>query len=204
MKKILRGIIRRFFGATRGFGHPVSAAAFDSEFHSGHWQLLDSSDENSRYATLLSLIRTYGVRKPILLDAGCGSGRLAQSFHPGELSLYHGVDLSNEAIRHARVSALAGAEFQQDDLETWTTSARYDVIVINEVMGYFHDPRATLARLSTFLEPNGILIVSLYRWGNAPAIWKRVSPRFHTVHAGVTANAAGDKVWDIRVLRPRT
>ncbi len=201
--RILRRLRRRFIDAPRGFGHPVPAAAFDAEFRSGHWRLLDSTDEQARYAALVALIRAHHP-KPILLDAGCGSGRLAVSFKPDELAAYHGVDLSTEAIRHARELAPPNAVLQQGDLETWTPPTRYDVIVINEVIGYFHDPAVTLVRLSGALEPGGVLVVSLYRWGNAAAIWRRLSPRFKTLHVTAVVNAGGDKTWDIRILLPVT
>lgn len=196
-----RHLRRRFIDGPRGFGHPVPAAAFDAEFRSGHWRLLDSLDEKKRYEVLRKLILCHHAR-PRLLDAGCGSGRLGASFGSGELTSYHGVDLSTEAIAHAREYAPAGSVLDQADLETWMPAARYDVIVVNEVMGYFHDPALTLGRLAAALEPGGILVVSLYRWGNAAAIWQRVGRRFRSSDATVVTNAAGDKVWDIRILAP--
>jgi hypothetical protein len=74
--------------------------------------------------------------------------------------------------------------------------------VVNEVIGYFHDPAATLGRLVEALDSGGILIVSLYRWGNAGAIWRRIGRSFRISHATVVTNAAGDKTWDIRILTP--
>jgi hypothetical protein len=74
--------------------------------------------------------------------------------------------------------------------------------VINEVAGYFHDPALSLARLARGLEPAGFLVVTLYRWGNAPAIWRRLATRFKTLQATVVANTGGDKAWDIRILVP--
>jgi len=195
-------IFRRFFGASLGLGHPVPAAAFDAEFRSGHWALLHSAAEEPRYAAIAALVRTHGCRRPVLLDAGCGSGQLLTCFAPGDLGAYHGVDLSTEAIRHARVSALADSVFQEGDLETWTTDMRYDVIVINEVMGYFRDPRATVLRLATFLEPGGILIVSLYRWGNASAIWKRLISHLPSVRHEIVTNRTNGKTWDIHLFKP--
>lgn len=196
-----RHLRRRFVDGPRGFGHPVPAAAFDAEFRSGHWRLLDSLDEKKRYEALRHLILRHHAR-PRLLDAGCGGGRLGASFGSGELVSYHGVDLSAEAIGHAREYAPAGSLLEQADLEIWTPHARYDVIVVNEVMGYFHDPALTLSRLAVALEADGVLIVSLYRWGNADAIWQRVARQFHTSDATVVTNAAGDKTWDIRILTP--
>lgn len=201
LTKIIRHLRRRFIDAPRGFGHPVPAAAFDEEFRSGHWCLLDSTDEQTRYTTLVALVRTH-KSKPKLLDAGCGSGRLARCFEPGELTSYHGIDLSGEAIRHARDSTPSSSVFQQGDLENWQPDVRYDVIVVNEVMGYFHDPAATITRLAEALEPGGFFVISLYRWGNAAAIWQRLDSRFKTMQAEVVANANGDKKWDIRIMIP--
>lgn len=196
-----RHLRRRFVDGPRGFGHPVPAAAFDAEFRSGHWRLLDSLDEKKRYEALRRLILRHHAR-PRLLDAGCGSGRLGASFGSGELSSYHGVDLSAEAIGHAREFAPAGSVLEQADLETWTPPARYDVIVVNEVIGYFHDPALTLGRLAEALETDGILVVSLYRWGNAGAIWNRIGRQFRSSEPTVVTNTAGDKTWDIRILAP--
>ena len=192
---------RRFVDGPRGFGHPVPAAAFDAEFRSGHWSLLDSFDEKNRYETLRKLILRQHPR-PRLLDAGCGGGRLGASFASEELTSYHGVDLSTEAIARAREHSPQGSLLEQADLETWAPVCRYDVIVINEVMGYLHDPAFTLGRLAAALEPGGVLIVSLYRWGNSKAIWQRVDRQFRSLDANVVTNTAGDKVWDIRVLAP--
>lgn len=188
--------------APRGFGHPVSAASFDAAYREGQWALLDSAEEKSRYVAIADLIRQHGTRHPHVLDAGCGSGRLASEFSPGELGVYHGVDLSPEALRLARLAIPAPAVFTQGDLETWQPTERFDIIVINEVVGYFHDPAKTLARLSRALQPGGAIIVSLYRWGNSVAIWRRIEARFTVLQRTTTTNQLSDKHWDIRLLQP--
>lgn len=198
---ILRSLRRRLIDAPRGFGHPVPAAAFDAEYRTGQWNLLDSPDEKDRYTVIAGLVRKYGSPQPRLLDAGCGGGRLATEFTSGELACYHGVDLSSEAIGRARLSAPPGAMLAQGDLETWTPPARYDVIVVNEVAGYFHDPAKTLRRLASSLEPGGTLLVSLYRWGHHEAIWRRIEAHFASLHRAAATSPAGDKIWDIRLFR---
>lgn len=201
LNQFLRRLHRRFFGASRGFGHPVPASVFDEEFRSGHWRLLDSSDEVARYDLLVALVREHHTH-PVLLDAGCGSGRLARHFRPEDLAVYHGVDLSTEAIHLARTRAPQGSILTTADLETWRPPDHYDVIVVNEVVGYFHDPAAILLKLTAALRPGGALIVSLYRWGNAAAIWRRIDTRFHTLRSTSATNSVRDKYWDIRILAP--
>ena len=122
-------------------------------------------------------------------------------FSPGGLGAYHGVDLSQEALRLARLAFPAPAVFTQGNLETWLPTDRFDIIVINEVVGYFHDPAKTLARLSRALQPDGVIIVSLYRWGNSVAIWRRIEARFTALRRKTTTNPLGDKHWDIRLLQ---
>ena len=63
-------------------------------------------------------------------------------------------------------------------------------------------PAATLTRLATALGPVGVMVVSLYRWGNAPAIWRRLGGRFLTTATTEAPNGGGDKTWDIRMLQP--
>lgn len=201
--KILPYLRRRFIDAPRGFGHPVPASAFDQEFCAGHWQLLDSAEEHVRYTAVAALIRSHHSKSK-LLDAGCGSGRLFTHFQPNELASYHGVDFSAEAIRQARAALPLTAILEQGNLETWIPSTRYDVIVINEVIGYFHDPAATLVRLAGALEPEGILAVSLYQWGNAAAIWRRLNRHFKTLQATAVTTPHGKKTWDLRLLMPIT
>ena len=202
LTKIFIHLRRRFLDAPRGFGHPVPAAAFDAEFRSGHWQLLDSPNEDHRYTAIAELVRS-SHHRPRLLDAGCGSSRLLLSFSHGELACYDGVDLSSEAIQRARELVPVGSRLEQGDLESWNPTTRYDVIVINEVIGYFHDPAVTVARLARHLLPNGVFVVSLYRWGNALAMWHRLATRFRTLRAVTVTNADGEKTWDIRILAPR-
>ena len=77
------------------------------------------------------------------------------------------------------------------------------MIVVNEVVGYFHDPGAMLQKLATALRPGGALVVSLYRWGNADAIWRRIDTRFYTLRSTSATNSGRDKNWDLRILTPR-
>ena len=145
LSRILRSLRRRLVDAPRGFGPPVPTEAFDAEYREGQWTLLDSADEKNRYAVIADLVRRHGPPHPHLLDAGCGSDRLATEFGPGELGAFHGVDLSGEALKFARRAIPAPADFAQGNLETWTPPRRYDIIVLNEVVGYFHDPAKACA-----------------------------------------------------------
>ncbi len=180
----------------------MPAASFDAEYGNGHWSLLQSENEASRYRQIAHFIQQRAAR-PRLLDAGCGSGELTSHLSAVAITSYLGVDLSSNAIAQAQTRGAPQAKFTQGDLETWSTGESFDVIVVNEVIGYLRDPAATLVRLSRSLAVNGFLVVSLYRWGNSAAMWRRIATQLITLDA-VELTGNDGKIWDIRVLQPRS
>jgi SAM-dependent methyltransferase len=200
--KVVRHLRRRFIDAPRGLGHPVPADTFDRDYAAGRWDLLFSQAELPRNEALAELILTANPR-PVVLDVGCGSGRLAQLLAARAPVRYQGIDLSAEGLRRARQLALAGCEFAVGDFETWrpSTSATFDAIVFNESIGYARDPRATLEAFASHLTPAGRVFVSYFRSGNYVALWRRVFTRFASVSERLISNPTG-QAWDIRVLRP--
>ncbi len=198
-QRILRGLAQRFIHGPRGGGKPVPETALDAEYSSGNWDHFFDGRELPRYETLTGLIRAHAAQPPRLLDVGCGSGRLAAQFSPGELGAYLGVDLSGEGLQRAEQLGLADARFFHGDFETWRPGEAWDVIVFNEVIGYARDPGVTVAAFLPALAPGGVLIVSLYRWGNHAAIWRRIG-RNATVLKSLEAGGPASVIWDIKVL----
>jgi SAM-dependent methyltransferase len=101
LQRILDGLTQRLIRGPRGGGKPVPEDALDAEYTSGNWDHFFDEREAPRYAALASLIRAHAAQPPRLLDVGCGSGRLAAQFSPGELGGYLGMDLSTEGLRRA-------------------------------------------------------------------------------------------------------
>jgi SAM-dependent methyltransferase len=202
LQRILRGLAQRFIHGPCGGGKPVPETALDAEYASGNWDHFFDPRELPRYAALTGLIRAHASQPPRLLDVGCGSGRLPMQFAAGELGAYFGVDLSLEGLQRAKKLGLPNAEFAHGDFESWRTTGRWDVILFNEVIGYARDPGGTVAAFLPALAPGGVAIVSLYRWGNHAAIWRRIGRNATTVKHLEIQGPPG-VIWDIRVLAPR-
>ena len=201
-KRIFHGLVRRFIHGPLGKGKPVPEIALDAEYTSGNWDHFFDNRESPRYEALAGLIRAHAAQPPRLLDVGCGSGRLPAQFAAGELDTYLGVDLSVEGLRRAKKLGLPATEFVHGDFESWRVNGRWDVILFNEVIGYARDPGATVAAFLPALAPGGVAIVSLYRWGNHDAIWRRIGRKAITVQHLEIQGPPG-VIWDIRVLASR-
>lgn len=94
-----------------------------------------------------------------ILDAGCGSGRLAELLSPFGSVL--GCDHSPLALAHAR---RRGVEVLAADLNDVDLGAdRYDVITSIDVLYHraIHDDLAVMQRLTRALKPGGLLILNL-------------------------------------------
>ena len=81
---------------------------------------------------------------------------------------------------------------------------QFDAIAFNECIGYARDPAATLQVFSPYLKPGGLFFLSHFRFGTYAAQWRRMAGVCDTVEAAAVTDASGEKIWDIKVLRPRS
>ncbi len=96
-----------------------------------------------------------------VLDAGCGVGY--GSAYLGEAARrVLGVDLSEEAIEHARRRyARPNVEFRRADLlDLGLEDGSFDVVCAFETIEHLPDPDAFLGHVTRVLRPDGVLIVS--------------------------------------------
>jgi SAM-dependent methyltransferase len=184
-----------------GYGKPIPASAADREFREGRWDHFAGAAESPRYRELAAQL---GARPhpPAILDLGCGDGRLARLLAPGSYRRYLGVDFSVEGISRARNSAPPACEFVVGDFHTWHDDGPFDVIVCNESLGYADDPAAVIRRHLPSLAADGVVLVSQYRQGAWPALWRRIELPLEAVSARTVSREPG-LMWDIKLLRPR-
>jgi trans-aconitate methyltransferase len=201
LTRLWEAIDYRFLRGPRGGGKPVPAEALDHEYRSGAWDHFWGEEERARHEVLLGIIT--GLPGALsVLDLGCGSGRLASMLPPERIEAYLGVDLSNEGLERARALGLPFARFLNASYESWTPDRCWRVIAFNESLGYARDPETTARRFAGHVGPDGLLIVSHFRWGNHAAFWKRLGRSFDFLTEAAVDGPQG-KIWDVRTLRLR-
>lgn len=167
---------------------------WEESYAEGHWDFLDSLDQRPRHFAIAGLVADAFPAGASVLDIGCGLGTTYRCLaRPG--LVYRGVDCSEEAIARCRKSFGEGPHlrFEAMTLEQLDTRARYDVVILNEVLYYlplaeaervFRRARAMLA------SDQSLLVVSMNRNWKAALLWRRL--------ARAAAPALGMQVTNLR------
>lgn len=180
------------------------AESWDAEYALGEWERLDTVDENARYMIILGQILLYGPKQPSVLDIGCGHGRFADTLQLSGPHRYHGVDFSARAIERAQALCSSNVTFEVADFNVWETDDKYDYVVYNECLNYFKNPLTRVTDSLRWMNPDGLLIISMYRPAAAKRtkLWKDVDrlPGIEAV-SGCTVAAQNGKMWEIQSYR---
>lgn len=189
------------FTAPRGLGiRGFSEEVWDEQYREGTWSCLASPEAIGHYAIVAAYLRRLFVA-PSVLDVGCGDGQLLKLLGSGFSRPYLGVDLSSEAIRRIRALGIAGADFEVANFEYWTPPRRFDAICFLESLYFARDPAETLQRYSRMLSPNGVFLVSMFRFRNTWLIWRRLEAHFSVLFSMKVQNRL-NKTWTVKVLQP--
>lgn len=110
---------------------------------------------------LLTLVRTLVESEPrnaVLVDVGCGTGRLHTLLH-GCFERYHGIDV----VRYPEFPSAADASFHQCDLDSAHTIPDLplaNVVCCIETIEHVENPRALVRALDALVTPGGRIILS--------------------------------------------
>jgi 2-polyprenyl-3-methyl-5-hydroxy-6-metoxy-1,4-benzoquinol methylase len=184
----------------RASGRWTRATKWDVQYARGRWDYLADLDELGHYSILAGYVQAL-VPGGDLLDVGCGVGLLRQRLHPASFGRYVGIDFS-EAVQRARPLADERTDFVVADMHDYAPEQRFRGIVFNETLTYFADPMAGIARYEEFLEPDGVLLVSLFMKPQVEELWARLAARYDTVDQTLVTNAAGSS-WLCRAMTVR-
>ena len=132
------------------------------------------------YARLLATIVQHARPDDVILDAGCGSGRVFQHRQAGNVrpgvGRIVGVDVTdepreNENLTDATKGDLRALPFRDN---------QFDMAIVSHVAEHLVDPDAVFAELSRVLKPGGrLLLLTPNRWHYVP-LGARLMP--HRVH----------------------
>jgi 2-polyprenyl-3-methyl-5-hydroxy-6-metoxy-1,4-benzoquinol methylase len=186
-----------------------AGADWDATFRSGYWDYLSSIGQMPRYALIAGYVRKF-KRHGTVLDAGCGQGVLFDYLDAGSTA-YCGFDVSETAIAEARRRAPAVELSVCSVVDYQAASARtFDVIVLNEVLPHVDDPLGILDCFIRMLNPDGLVILSLYQNTDRQAratvltgiLENEISAGRYSVLAHCTVENGDDrKRWVIYCLR---
>lgn len=114
------------------------------------------------------LIKEHTNKDSIVLDIGCGGGRLTKSIAPHVKKIY-GIDYSKELIKSAKKSKLSNITYKTMDGEKLDFNKNtFDVVISQAVINKdMCKAKPTLKSIKKVLKPNGKIVIKMIysSWG---------------------------------------
>ncbi|MFL5240438.1 MAG: methyltransferase domain-containing protein [Rhizomicrobium sp.] len=99
-----------------------------------------------------------------VIDIGCGVGYGSQRLAQLGAAFVHAFDLSEDAIRHARIHyAHPNVHYEAGNAERFSADRQYDVAICFELIEHVRNPRAVMKNIRSALTGEGILVMSTPR-----------------------------------------
>jgi len=129
---------------------------------------------------LAELERTASATVGTWLDVGCSTGSFVREARDAGL-VAEGLELSARAVALARAQGLT---VHQGAVEDFTPSGRHAAVTAFDVVEHLVDPACFLRRVGTWIEPDGLLALTLPDMASAAArglgrSWFYYAPPFH-------------------------
>ena len=133
-------------------------------------------DFRGMYDRLQDAIDQYVQPTDVVLDAGCGSGRVFQHRLAGRAQRVVGIDVTDEPRGNPNIDGAAKGDLRALPLR----DEAFDLIVISHVAEHLTDPEPTFRELARVLRPGGrLLLLTPNRW-HYVALAARLLP--HRLH----------------------
>ncbi|OIN55959.1 class I SAM-dependent methyltransferase [Arsenicibacter rosenii] len=175
------------------------------QYERGSWDGLEKLDELPRFSIIAGLIQFLKPDAPAILEIGCGEGILAQRIGRNAYSSFIGTDVADAAIQ--RANERFGDDktvFEAVDMNDYTTSQQFDVIIFNESLYYLRPMAEKLAgQYIPMLKPGGIMIISLNTGPHADGEtkWNLIDTLFDTLDKTLVETTKNG--WIVKTLTPK-
>ncbi len=128
------------------------------------------------YDRFLDTIREYVRPADIVLDAGCGSGRVFQHRLAGQVGRVIGIDATDEARGNPNLDDPIRGDLSRLPLRGET----FDSVIVSHVAEHLTEPEAVFRELAWALRPDGrLLVLTPNRWHYVPLGARLLPHRLH-------------------------
>lgn len=118
-------------------------------------------DEKLRHRVMGEAIRRVRDPRALILDIGCGAGRVARLVERTSGAKTVNVDLSFESLRAAWTPS-PGLSVNGDNMRLPFRTGCADLVISNGVIHHTPDAKASFFELARITKPGGTLVVSVY------------------------------------------
>lgn len=130
----------------------------------------------SMYDRFLDAIRDYARPGDLVLDAGCGSGRVFQHRLAGRVRRVLGVDLTGEPRGNPNLDDAATGNLCALPLR----DAAFDLVIMSHVAEHLSEPEPVFRELARVLRAGGrLLLLTPNRWHYVPMLGRLLPHRAH-------------------------
>lgn len=190
----IRRIFYLFIGSKRGLGLPQTKELWETQYSGNTWDILYDKNEQEHYQALSNLYSN-STKQNSVLDIGCGEGVLYAFLNKAGCDNYQGIDLSETAIRKARMK-YQEVNFVAASGENFKPKTSFDCIIFNESLYYFSNPIKTLRYYEQYLATDGIFIISMCEYLGHSAIWEKINRNYSNKQKCQVKNTKG-QIWNI-------
>jgi len=128
------------------------------------------------YDRLQDTIDEFVRPEDVVLDAGCGSGRVFQHRLAGRVRRVVGVDVTNEPRDNLNIDDALKGDLGRLPLR----DEQFNLILVSHVAEHLAEPEAVFRELARVLRPGGrLLLLTPNRWHYVPIVARLVPYRLH-------------------------
>ncbi len=128
------------------------------------------------YDRFLDTILEYARPEDVVLDAGCGSGRVFQHRLAGKVRRVVGIDATDEPRNNPNLDDALRGDLSKLPLR----GESFDVAIVSHVAEHLTEPDAVFRELARALRPGGrLFLLTPNRWHYVPLGARLLSQRMH-------------------------